>query len=139
MFGYEKTLYDLKVWPLEQQAQRNSVNELLGRLAKFKYSVPESACMTCHYDYEQNVANTRANVKSYFDGLCLDCMDRSKPRTGDTDKDYWQHKELLETAVIRTCRFVHKQPTWYFSFMGRREDRERFKRLRKGNKNKVEA
>lgn len=133
MFDYEKTLYDLDVWPLEQVAQRNSVSVILGRLQKFNYEAPESACLNCHYGYGKNVAEARARVASYFDGLCLDCMDRSKPKTGDTDKDYWQHNDLSEDDIIQGCRFVHKQPTWYFSFMGRKEDRERFTRPRRGN------
>lgn len=122
------------MWPLEQEAQRNSVASILLRLKEFTYKAPVSACAICHADYETNVAKARQRVKSYFDGLCLDCMDRSKPRSGDTDKDYWKHNELSETDIIRSCRFVHKQPTWYFSFMGRQEDRERFKKPKRSHR-----
>ena len=104
------------------------MESILLRLKGFTYNAPQSACDVCRADYKENVASARERVESYFDGLCLDCMDKSKPKSGDTDEDYWEHNELSESDIIEGCRFAHKQPTWYFSFMGRKEDRERFKR-----------
>lgn len=130
LFGYEKQLYDMNVWPLEQEAQRQSINAIIEKLKGFQYEPPSSACMCCRDDYDSHVAAASAYVASYFDGLCLNCMDRSKPKTGDSDNDYWQHLGLPESAIIKGCKFQHKQPTWYFSFMGRKEDRERAKKAR---------
>lgn len=113
-------------------AHKNSIDVILSRLEKFTYQAPDSACGTCRKNYDSVVATARERVARYFDGLCLDCMDRSKPKTGDRDDDYWRHNELDETEFIRDRKFVHKQPSWYFSFMGRREDRERFRGPKKG-------
>ena len=70
-------------------------------------------------------------LDAYCDWLCLDCMDRSDPLTGDSDKDYWQHNDLKEGDWIERCRIHHKQPTWYYSFMGRDETRNKYKELKK--------
>lgn len=47
-------------------------------------------------------------------------MDKSKPKTGDIDRDYWEHD--IEEEWSAYCRINHKQATWYFSFMGRKAD-----------------
>lgn len=117
----------MEVWPLEQTAQRNSIDRILCKLKGFSYEAPKGACVSCRMDYGSHVDKARKHVESYFDGLCLDCMDRSKAKLGDSDNDYWQHNQLSENEFIKGCRFPHKQPTWYFSFMGRKEDRERFR------------
>lgn len=46
-------------------------------------------------------------------------MDASKPKLGDADEDYWRHSKLGVQWDLG-CRVRHKQPTWYFSFLGRR-------------------
>lgn len=43
-----------------------------------------------------------------------------KSKFGDKDADYWRHDKGDMTWDAR-CRIDHGQPTWYFSFMGRRE------------------
>lgn len=51
----------------------------------------------------------------------LDCMSISKPKFGgDTDGDYWVHARQHGSWDAK-CRIHHKQPSWYFSFMGRAE------------------
>ena len=106
------------------------MNEILDRLGKFNFEAKASACGTCRHNYKSNVEHIQQYVSVYFDGLCLDCLDRSKPKLGDPDMDYWRHNRLKEDEVVRGCRFRHKQPTWYFSFNGRKEDRDRFMKLR---------
>lgn len=71
-----------------------------------------------------------SRVNGYFHGLCLDCLDRSKPKVGDVDMDYWEHDQLKEHEWVHGCRFNHKQPTWYFSFNGRKEERDRMVKMR---------
>lgn len=39
-------------------------------------------------------------------------------KTGDIDEDYWRHDDKRQWDA--GCRINHDQPTWYFSFMGRR-------------------
>lgn len=55
-------------------------------------------------------------------------MDRTKPVTGDHDMDYWEHDDLRVSDFSRECRTKHAEPTWYFSFMGRRDVLDRFVR-----------
>lgn len=58
-------------------------------------------------------------------------MDKTKPVTADADMDYWEHDNLEESDFMGHCRVNHHQPTWYFSFMGRREVRDRFLRSKR--------
>ena len=107
------------------------MNEILNRLENFDFDAKSSACGTCHQDYKGRVTRIEKTVRRYFDGLCLDCLDRSKPKLGDTDKDYWRHHKLKEHEWVKGCRFPHKQPTWYFSFNGRKEERDRLMKEKK--------
>lgn len=129
LYGYEKALYDLEVWPLERVAQKHTMASILDRLDRFTYKPHKDACMSCHKDYSSIVRKAQAYTKTYFDGLCLDCMSKSK--TGDMNQDYWMHHNLREDEVVRGCRFKHSQATWYFSFMGRKEERDHFQRQKK--------
>ena len=101
------------------------MNEILDRLKNFKFESNSCSCEVCQQDFQGKVARIAQFVRRYFDGLCLDCLDRSKPKLGDLDLDYWQHHKLKEHDWIENCRFPHKQPTWYFSFNGRKEERDR--------------
>ncbi|KAL8691726.1 MAG: hypothetical protein Q9218_003119 [Villophora microphyllina] len=130
LFDYQKHLYSIDVWPLETVFLKKSINEILLNLGKFNYEAPMSACGQCRQDYKGIVERVIAMVKEYFDGLCLDCLDRSKPKTGDVDLDYWRHDKLEEHEWVFGCRFKHKQPTWYFSFNGRKEERDRLVKRR---------
>ena len=49
----------------------------------------------------------------------LDCMNASDPKLGDADEDYWHHSKL-SVHWDAGCRIRHAQPSWYFSFLGRR-------------------
>ena len=126
LFDYEKHLFDIEVWPLEKMAAKTSINGLLMRLDKFGYHAKSSACANCRKDYKVIIERVIVRVRSYFDGLCLDCMDRSKPKLQDRDADYWNHNFLDEEEWSLGCRFSHGEPSWYFSFMGRKEDMDRF-------------
>ena len=101
------------------------MNEILDRLESFNLEAKSSACGPCRKDYGGMVTRTEKKVREYFDGLCLDCLNRSKPKLGSTDMDYWRHNDLKEHDWVKGCRFPHKQPTWYFSFNGRKEERDR--------------
>ena len=46
-------------------------------------------------------------------------MDASKPKLSSEDEDYWKHTKL-DIPWDAGCRISHDQPTWYFSFMGRK-------------------
>lgn len=134
LFNYEKALYTIKVWPLERIAQNTAMKEILERLNGFKFEPKASACAICRSDYQRTVALAQSRTRDYFDGLCLDCMDKYEAKTGDEDGDYWRHNDLPDHMLSRNCRNDHGEPTWYFSFMGRKEDIDRFlreKRMRR--------
>ena len=125
LFGYEKELYNIQVWPLERAHQRSSMFTILKLLNRFSFEAKKDACVYCSKDYKKIVKDAQDKTRRYFDGLCLDCMDRTKPVTKDEDMDYWKHNILSDFFMHpRTC---HHQPTWYFSFMGRLEVRNRFR------------
>ncbi|KAL8828413.1 MAG: hypothetical protein Q9170_006612 [Blastenia crenularia] len=126
LFGYEKALYDVHAWPLSSEVLRNTIRIVLDRLKQFRYRTAPGACQSCNRNYERIVRQARENTETYFDGLCLDCLDRSKPKTENEDTDYWRHHTLQPGQWDAGCRVSHGQPSWYFSFMGRKEDRDAF-------------
>ncbi|KAL9004687.1 MAG: hypothetical protein Q9188_002502 [Gyalolechia gomerana] len=112
LYDYQNHLYSIHAWPLETVFFSASIREILDRLARFSYEAPTSACGQCQQDYKGIVARAVYRVQVYFDGLCLDCLDRSKPKTGHVDLDYWFHDKLREYEWVRGFRFPHGQPTW---------------------------
>ena len=103
------------------------MTSILDRLEKFSFEAKKNACRLCRKDYKKVVKDAQIKTKNYLDGLCLDCMDESNPVTENADTDYWNHNTLAASNFVR-CRSKHNEPTWYFSFMGRREDMVRFQR-----------
>lgn len=135
LFCYERALYTIDVWPLERTMQRSSMTTIIERLNNFSFEAKKSACHSCRSDYKKIVVDAQSKTRSYFDGLCLDCMDITKPVTGDADMDYWQHNTLRESDLMHHCRITRHQPTWYFSFMGRRDVMDRFLRNKRTKEN----
>ena len=125
LYDYQNHLYDIGVWPLETIFMKHSMSEILERLDDFSYEAKPEACLGCRKNYQAHVEEVASELDEYIDGLCLDCLDRSKAKLTNIDKDYWSHHKLKETDWVNGCRFRHKQPTWYFSYMGRKEDRDR--------------
>lgn len=76
-------------------------------------------------EYNSIVNLARTVTRGDFNGLYLDCMDQSLPKTGDVDKDYWEYDGLK--IWDKGCRIKYKNTLWYFSFMGRSEDDYRFR------------
>ena len=103
---YEKALYTIELWPLERIYQKSHMTTILERLNNFSFEAKKDACPSCRSDYKQGVEVAQATTRSYFDCLCLDCMNRTKPVTGDADADYWQHGTLRE----RLCARLPKRP-----------------------------
>lgn len=132
-FEYLRELGRIEVWPLEDSMRNQSIQEMLERLSLFdeknmrSYTNPRTgkvgSCNSCNQSWGEIVLRAASTVSKYFDGLCLDCMDLSKDLRsgGDRDDDYWRHNELRNWDS--GCRIKHGEPTWYFSFMGRREKR----------------
>ncbi|KAK6607092.1 hypothetical protein H4I96_02496 [Botrytis cinerea] len=119
LFEYCKGLSHTGIWPLESH-MKNSAQEILDTFDEFECDKPENACYKCLFRLsDSSIERTGNQVQEHFDGLCLDCMSVSKPKDGkDVDAAYWQHDTLKQYS--KGCRVQHDQPTWYWSFMGRR-------------------
>ncbi|KAH8790311.1 hypothetical protein BGZ57DRAFT_949622 [Hyaloscypha finlandica] len=108
-----------KIWPLHTVHTRSNhtIIDSPG-FVQWKCVIPEGACLSCTTKLRgAHISKIRSKILNYWEGLCLDCMSISTPKTGDIDKDYWMHNMNEEWG--RGCRIQHKRNTWYFSFMGR--------------------
>ncbi|PYH65897.1 uncharacterized protein BO88DRAFT_418063 [Aspergillus vadensis CBS 113365] len=133
VFEYLRELTRIDVWPLEESMRTDSIKKMLERLRLFDaknmrtYTNPNTGqvqpCHRCNKAWGAIVGRAANTVAKYFDGLCLDCMDLSKDlqSDGDRDEDYWKHNDMQKWDT--GCRVRHGEPSWYFSFMGRREKR----------------
>ena len=122
LYAYCKGLSKTGIWPLHSHHQK-SVQQILDSpgFIKFDCKIPEGACSTCIIKIRSAaIEETRVKIETDFGGLCLDCMNKTNPKTGDVDSDYWRHNERRDWSA--DCRISHRQPTWYFSFMGRKAD-----------------
>jgi hypothetical protein len=52
-------------------------------------------------------------------------MDRSKPCGKDLDDDYEKHSQAIGGRWDTQCRIKHGQPTWYISWLGPPDIREK--------------
>lgn len=120
VFQYLKALVETGGYPIDQQG-RKSLNQVCKELQTFKkhFVLPEShkSCGMCGRVWSLVVSNAASNIQSYFDGLCLDCMDHTQPKFLDEHMDYWNH--LAPGKWDLKCRVSHGQATWYSSFSKR--------------------
>lgn len=120
LFAYCKALSKTGIWPLQDHTKK-AVKDILNSpgFLEFECKIPEGACRSSVSKLDATaIDTTRSKILDEFDGLCLDCMDRTKPKTGDIDKDYWTYDLWSDWSF--DCHIAHGQPTWYFSFMGRK-------------------
>jgi hypothetical protein len=125
LYAFVDAIGETGVWLLNDEQQ--SIKEMVDGLRTFKYTGPNTRCSLCSQDMKNTVVGEIIRkVMNYFEGLCLDCMDSSKPRTGDRATDYWLHN--VDREWDADCRMSHKRNTWYHSYMGRPEEMQVFKR-----------
>lgn len=94
-WGYEKALCDTRAWPPEKVESSTSMAFILERLEKFEYKPAATACIpACHQNYQAAVRSARVKTERYFDGMCLDCMERLNPKLRDHNEDYWAHNDF---------------------------------------------
>ena len=127
-FGYDLELLKWNIPPFDKDGQgRESIKELADKLLDFDWeSKDKDVCRFYNQDYTGNAGKVYKEVMVYFDGLCLDCLDRIKSKTQSSHDDYWEVDRIKQWD--KNCRVKHGQATWYFSFLGRREDREKMRR-----------
>jgi hypothetical protein len=125
---YFATLVKTGGYPLEKTFSKASVNDILTCLKSFNMpsASPGTLCNVCMQDWDKEISNARVSTIKYFDGLCIDCMDRSRPKHDDNaDLDYWRQCEAIDGRWDHNCRVRHDEPTWYVSWCGRGEYREK--------------
>ncbi|KAF2634057.1 hypothetical protein P280DRAFT_414639 [Massarina eburnea CBS 473.64] len=132
---YFAELVRIDAYPLETIFPKHSMNTILERLEKFKLG-DIGDCFCCEIDWRHHITKSIENTRTNFHGLCIDCMDSSKPKRGSTDEDYWMHLGTVGGRWDTHCRVKHGQQTWYVSWLGRSEHRQKL--LNKANEIRAE-
>ncbi|TVY13000.1 hypothetical protein LARI1_G008885 [Lachnellula arida] len=120
LFAYCQGIRKTGIWPLQDQ-HKKSVQQILDSpgFVKFAIKIPDGACIQCVSKLSRStIKKVRDEISKDFHGLCLDCINMTK--TGDVDNDYWAHDRMQQWDF--NCRIDHGQPSWYFSFVGRKTD-----------------
>jgi hypothetical protein len=140
--GFLRELIRLEIFPFRAIFRKNhSVNEIVEKFESFNFEALPNSCLECKapkesrqgrkrsrldvYEpraksYKELVKNAQKKVTGYFDGLCLDCMDPDKPKSGDDDResDWGSYSSY---TYDKHCRIAHGEPTQYFSLYAQRE------------------
>ncbi|RDW88201.1 hypothetical protein BP6252_00233 [Coleophoma cylindrospora] len=119
--SYLDGIFLTNVWPLDNNGKISNKEIIDGPgIVDWKCELQEGACSICTDKLEgQHIKPLCRYVQNYWQGLCLDCMNITRPKTGNIHTDYWQHNALEDWDS--KCRITHGRNTWYFSFMGRPE------------------
>ncbi|KAI4629172.1 uncharacterized protein J4E87_003433 [Alternaria ethzedia] len=125
---YQLALTKCDAWPVDDVLNYSSIGQVVRRLKAFDYAYT-AKCNRCRsIDWESTVLKAMSNTLGYFNGMCLDCMDRSKPRGDNLDDEYEKHNQSVGGRWDTKCRIKHGQPTWYISWLGRPDLREKILR-----------
>lgn len=126
--AYLEAVQATDIWPLHKQHTK-SIQQIIDSpgFVAWKCRKPEGACTDCLGQLEgDHVDEIRGKTMTYWEGLCLDCMDLSQPKTTSLHDDYWSHNLFKEWS--RGCRLKHTRNTWYHSFMGRPEIMDQYQK-----------
>jgi hypothetical protein len=129
----------IDAFPVDDVLSRASYNDIIDRLERFEldWTPPCDRCRRIDWvssgRYEALLSSTSLYLvrlaaqatEAYFDGLCLDCMKHSKPRGRDLDAEYWKHNESKGGRWDTGCRISYNQSTWYVSWLGRDDMRQK--------------
>ncbi|KAH7084780.1 hypothetical protein BKA63DRAFT_559463 [Paraphoma chrysanthemicola] len=125
---YQYALTRCEAWPVDDVVLSSSISQIINRLKGFKYDYTPK-CQRCRtHDWETIVLRALSNTNGYFNGICLDCQDRSKPRGDNIDDEYEKHNSSEGGRWDTRCRIKHGQLTWYISWLGRPDIREKILR-----------
>ncbi|CAI6338289.1 unnamed protein product [Periconia digitata] len=118
-FDYQEALIALDCWPIDRAVQRYPINEITAELEKFRFTPKVESCSSgaCYHNFENSVKIAIKKTMAAFDGLCLDCMERSQCDK-QPDDDFIKKNLPFRGCFDMNCRFGHGRTTWYFSWMG---------------------
>lgn len=113
-FDYEDALVALGCWPVMNALNMLTLAEYMDKLTQFTFTPEATRCDSgaCHQDFRKAVDVSVDRAKYYFQGLCLDCMNRSKSSTGQSNGEYIEKNSPYKGCWDMDCRFGHKRETW---------------------------
>jgi len=123
-------LDDVKAFPVDEVIHKASIMDILERLGNFTMTYKPTCTQCNNFDWEGAVKEAVNRTKNHFDGLCLHCMDRSRPRAGDVDSEFWKHNQNFTGRWDTLCSIEHNQATWYISWLGSAPLRQKLLRNR---------
>lgn len=112
-FDYQEALIALDCWPIDRAVQRYPINEITDELEKFEFIPKVEHCPSgaCHHNFENSVKIAIKKTMAAFDGLCLDCMDRTQCEE-QPDEDFIRKNLPFKGCFDMNCRFGHGRTTW---------------------------
>lgn len=118
-------LVKVNAFPIEDAVGWSSISEIVDRMKGFAFRHP-TICRKCYgVDCVRVVKKAiEATNDGHFDGLCLDCMDRSIPKGNDLDDEYWRINAIINYRWDTQCRVKHNQYSWYVSWCGSDDTRQ---------------
>ncbi|KAF1973179.1 hypothetical protein BU23DRAFT_139582 [Bimuria novae-zelandiae CBS 107.79] len=121
-FDYEDALRALDCWPIDRAMQQYPIGEIIDELEKFEFTPKTIKCSSgiCAHDFKNSVNIAIRRAKYAFDGLCLDCMERSQIDhvDGQTRQTFLEKNTPFKGCWDIDCRFGHGRASWYYSWMG---------------------
>ena len=125
---YEKALSLIFAEPQqENKAEKKSLKMLLETIAKLRFDPgPPAYEKFCRQEFGNIIHAAMANANFPFQGLCLDCINRSTLKSDNVDLNFWSRNSVPPSNGVGKCRLDHKEFTSYFSFMGPEGARYRF-------------
>lgn len=119
LFAYQRRLCLDNIWPLERTFTKVSVHEMLRRLDLCKFDGdPPKSCVMCRIDCQKVVKYARQMTASYFDGLCLHCIEKTADDSKRAEKQTYWYVGWTENWDDECPGVRHGEPSWYFSYMG---------------------
>ena len=122
---YFAELVRIEVYPLEVLFSKTSINVILSRMKSFDMETVGNKCGFCNVPWDSQVERARSMTSNNFDGVCMDCMNVSRPNGRNPDDEYWLKLGNTNGRWDKKCRVVHGQQTWYVSWCGRDEHRRK--------------
>jgi hypothetical protein len=119
-------------FPLEAIYPHSSVMHILEGLDHFEYNyIP--GCQKCRdIDWCDIVRVAKNKAETYFEGVCLDCQERSRTNPKISEAQYWDNNVIIHGQWDKKCRVSHGEETWYTSWTGKHEMRRKLLNHAKG-------
>lgn len=106
----------LDCWPIDRAVQKYPIADIIDELDKFEFVSKATNCESgaCTHDFKNSVNIAIRKAKFAFDGLCLDCMERSQIEHVDsqTRQAFLEKNSPFKGCWDIECRFGHGRASW---------------------------